>query len=214
MSYGFLDALTGENVIAAQETAGSRKNYAAAKRDRTFNRFTEAEANFIAARDSFYIASLAETGWPYVQHRGGPRGFLKLLDDQTLAFPDFRGNRQYITLGGTAVHDKVSLILMDYPNRARLKILAQMKSRSLEEDPALAARLALPDYRALPERAFVLHLHAFDWNCPQHITPRFTGEEIEGALAPVRARMAVLEEENRALRDRLVHFDTTGEKND
>ena len=135
-----------------------------------------------------------------MQHRGGPRGFLKVLDETTLAFPDFRGNRQYVSLGNIATDDRVALILMDYPNKARLKILAHMSARDLAGDPDLAARLALPGYRAAPERAFVLRLEAFDWNCAQHITPRFTAEEIEPVVATLQGRIAALEAENAALR--------------
>ena len=200
MTYGFLDIAATPSVQAAQAANGSRETWTAAGADRTFDRFTENEAAFIAARDSFYMASVSETGWPYVQHRGGPAGFLKLLDDKTLAFADFRGNRQYISLGNSAANDRVGLILMDYPQRARMKIYAHIEARDLAADPELAARVAVPGYRAKAERAFVLHLDAFDWNCPQHITPRFTAAEIGDAVAPLKARIAVLEAENQALR--------------
>ncbi|WP_304168386.1 pyridoxamine 5'-phosphate oxidase family protein [Phenylobacterium aquaticum] len=203
MAYTFLDLLSTPAVQAAQTTQGSRKVWESLTADRAFNRFTEAEAAFIAARDSFYLASVSESGWPYVQHRGGPAGFLRVLDETTLAFADFSGNRQYISLGNVAADDRVSLILVDYPNRARLKILAHMEVRELSADPELAAKLATPGYRGRPERAFVLKLEAFDWNCPQHITPRFTAGEIEPALAPLRARLAALEVENQQLRDQL-----------
>jgi predicted pyridoxine 5'-phosphate oxidase superfamily flavin-nucleotide-binding protein len=199
MTYGFLDIAATPSVQAAQAANGSRETWTAAGADRTFDRFTENVAAFIAARDSFYMASVSETGWPYVQHRGGPAGFLKLLDDKTLAFADFRGNRQYISLGNSAANDRVALILMDYPQRARMKIYAHIEARDLAADPELAARVAVPGYRAKAERAFVLHLHAFDWNCPQHITPRFTAAEIGDAVAPLKARIAALEGENRAL---------------
>jgi predicted pyridoxine 5'-phosphate oxidase superfamily flavin-nucleotide-binding protein len=163
------------------------------------DRFTDDEVDFIAARDSFYMATVSETGWPYVQHRGGPPGFLKVLDPTTLGFADFRGNRQYITLGNLAVNDRAALILVDYPNRQRLKILAHVEARDLANDPELAARLALPGYKGKVERGFVLRLERFDWNCPQHITPRFTAAE----LAPLRARVEQLEAENAALRGML-----------
>ena len=116
------------------------------------DRLSPVEVAFIAARDSFYLASISEDGWPYVQHRGGPAGFLKVLDDSTLGFADFRGNRQYISLGNVAVDDRVALILMDYPNRARLKVLARMRVHDLGQEPELAERLATPDYRGRPER--------------------------------------------------------------
>jgi predicted pyridoxine 5'-phosphate oxidase superfamily flavin-nucleotide-binding protein len=180
-------------------------------KDRTFDRFTENEAAFIECRDSFYMASISESGWPYVQHRGGPPGFLKVLDDKTLGFADFRGNRQYISLGNVTADNRVAIIMVDYPHRARLKILAHAEVRDLAGDPALAERLALPGYKAKPERAFLLHLENFDWNCPQHITPRFTTAELEPALALIRSRLATLEAENQELRARLAAKGETNE---
>ena len=200
MPYGFLDIASTPSVIAAQEANGSRAAYAKFAGARTSDRLTPSETAFIAERDSFYMASVSETGWPYVQHRGGPAGFLRVLDDRTLAFADFRGNRQYISLGNTATNDRVALILMDYPNRRRLKIYAHIEAVNLADDPSLAETLALPDYKAKPERIFLLHLDAFDWNCPQHITPRFTQDELAQALAPMRLRMEQLEAENAILR--------------
>lgn len=201
MGYAFLDTLSTPSVRAAQAANGAAKLWQEAGSNRDFIRFTPAEAAFIAERDSFYLASVSENGWPYVQHRGGPPGFLKLLDDRTLGFADFRGNRQYISLGNVAADDRVCLFLMDYPNRARLKILAHMHAVDLGEAPELAERLALPDYRGKPERAMVLRLEAFDWNCAQHITPRFTMDETLAAVAPLRMRIAELETEVAALRD-------------
>jgi len=200
MSYKFLDIAATPSVRAAQAANGSRDMWENFKGHRTFDRFTENEAAFIAARDSFYMATVSETGWPYVQHRGGPRGFLKVLDDKTLGFADFRGNLQYISVGNLAADDRAALILVDYPNRARLKILAHVEVRSIAADSELAARLSLPGYKGKPERAFLLHLETFDWNCQQHITPRFTIDEIEAAVAPLRARIVQLEAENQALR--------------
>lgn len=211
MPYGFLDALTGSEVVKAQMEHGSRHIYENSRSDRTFDRFRESEATFIEARDSFYIASTAETGWPYVQHRGGPKGFLKVLDDRTLAFPDFRGNRQYITLGNSRVNNRVALILMDYANRARLKILATLEARDLAADPALAEVLTLPGYRGMPERAMVLHLKSFDWNCPQHITPRFTSDEVADAMASINEQFAKLQTENRSLKAELATLKPSGE---
>ena len=200
MTYGFLDIASTPSVRAAQEANGSRELWQRFDGDRASDRFTENEIAFIEARDSFYLASVSESGWPYVQHRGGPTGFLKVLDETTLGFADFRGNRQYISLGNISADDRVALILMDYPNRTRLKILAHMEARELDAASDLASRLALPRYRGKPERAFLLHLETFDWNCPQHITPRFTAAEIETAVSPLHTRIAALEAENRALR--------------
>jgi predicted pyridoxine 5'-phosphate oxidase superfamily flavin-nucleotide-binding protein len=147
MTYGFLDIAPTPSVRAAQEANGSRELWQRFDGDRASDRFTENEIAYIEARDSFYLASVSESGWPYVQHRGGPTGFLKVLDETTLAFADFRGNRQYISLGNIGADDRVALILMDYPNRTRLKILAHMEARELDAASDLASRLALPRYR-------------------------------------------------------------------
>lgn len=200
MAYKFLDLITTPSVRAAQAANGSRDMWEHFKGHRTFDCFSDNETAFIEARDSFYMATVAENGWPYVQHRGGPPGFLKVLDEKTLGFADFRGNRQYISLGNVAADDRVALILVDYPNRARLKILAHMEARDLAAEPVLADRLALPGYKGKPERAFLLHLETFDWNCPQHITPRFTLADIEPAVSSLRSRIAELEAENQRLR--------------
>lgn len=199
MPYGFLDIAGTPSVKAAQDAYGSGEFWAKFKGDRTFDRFTQVEAEFIAVRDSFYIATVSESGWPYVQHRGGPPGFLRVLDDKTLAFADFRGNRQLISVGNLAADGRAAVILMDYPGRRRLKIYAHIETKDLGADPALAEQVATPGYKAKPERALVLHLVAFDWNCPQHITPRFNEAELE----PLRARLERLETENQALRDQL-----------
>ena len=203
MSYGFLEIAVTPSVKAAQASMGSDRIWTDFKGHREFDRFTENEQAFIAARDSFYMASVSETGWPYVQHRGGPTGFLKVIDAKTLAFPDYRGNRQYISLGNLSADARVALILMDYAGRRRLKIYARAEVVAIEADPALAARLAIPGSKAVIERILKLHLEAFDWNCPQHITPRFTEAEIAVAVAPLRERVAALEAENEAMRAKL-----------
>ncbi|NDW05848.1 pyridoxamine 5'-phosphate oxidase family protein [Jiella pacifica] len=211
MAYGFLDIAATPSVKAAQAENGSLELWSKAGANRTFDRFTEAESAFIASRDSFYMATVSETGWPYVQHRGGPAGFLKVLDETTLGFADFSGNRQYISLGNLKADDRVSLFLMDYPRRARLKIFARAEVRDLASDGDLTERLALPAYNAKVERAMLFHLEAFDWNCPQHITPRFTEAEVSQAVAPVRMRLAQLEAENEALKARLAALKGNGE---
>ena len=203
MAYGFLDIARTPSVRAAEAANGSARHFDDFRGDRASDRFGDAERDFIAARDSFYIASVSETGWPYVQHRGGPAGFLKVLDDKTLAFADYRGNRQYITLGNATANDRVALFLMDYPNRRRLKIYAHIEQRALDADSDLAQAVLDPGYKAKPERVFLLHLDAFDWNCPQHITPRYTDAEVSAALEPMIARHQQLEEENAALKARL-----------
>ncbi len=149
------------------------------------------------------MATVSETGWPYVQHRGGPPGFLKQLDERTLAFADRRGNRQYISVGNLAADDRTCLFLMDYGRRARLKIYARAEAVALDADPELTRLVATPEVRGRPERIVRLRLEAFDWNCQQHITPRFTEAEIGEAVQPLRERLARLEAENAALRSRL-----------
>jgi predicted pyridoxine 5'-phosphate oxidase superfamily flavin-nucleotide-binding protein len=198
MSSRFLQIASTPSVQAAQSANGSR--VIATEELDLFKGLDAHARDFIAARDSFYMASVSETGWPYMQHRGGPVGFLRVLDDRTLGFADFRGNRQYISLGNTAANDRVALFLMDYPNRTRLKIYAHAEAIDLAAEPDLAERLVQPGYRGRPERAWRLHVEATDWNCPQHITPRFTEVEIAAAIQPMRDRLVALEAENEALR--------------
>jgi predicted pyridoxine 5'-phosphate oxidase superfamily flavin-nucleotide-binding protein len=201
--YSFLDLATSASVRAAQAEMGVDQLWTPGAVDRQFERFTPDEVAFIGERDSFYMASVSESGWPYVQHRGGPPGFLKVIDEVTLAFADYRGNRQYISLGNVDADDRVALILVDYPRRARLKILAHAERVALDADADLLAKVMDGGYRAKPERIFKLRLAAFDWNCPQHITPRFTEAEIERAVQPLRERLESLEAENRRLREQL-----------
>ncbi|MET0314756.1 MAG: pyridoxamine 5'-phosphate oxidase family protein [Hansschlegelia sp.] len=163
------------------------------------DRLGEAEQDFIAGRDGFYLASVSETGWPYVQYRGGPAGFLRVLDETTLGFADFRGNRQYVTAGNVASDDRVSLFLMDYAHQRRLKIFGHLRMVDQAADPGLVESVAAPGYPATIERAAVVRVEAFDWNCPQHITPRFTQEELEQVLAPVREEIQRLRAENERL---------------
>ena len=155
------------------------------------------EARFIGLRDGFYQATVSETGWPYVQFRGGPRGFLKVLDEKTLAYADYRGNRQYISDGNLSRDDRVALILVDYPNSARIKIFGRAR---LSNDPELVARLHDTSYRARPERAVVIEVEGFDWNCPQHLPVRLTLNELEPVLAPIRKELADLKAENALLK--------------
>ena len=203
MPYGFLHIATTPSVRAVQAKMGADRIWQDFRGHREFDRFTENEAAFIANRDSFYMATVSETGWPYVQHRGGPRGFLKVVDDRTLAFADYRGNRQYISTGNLAADDRACLFLMDYTHRSRLKIYTHVETLALDADPALTEFVTVPDYRAKLERIFRLHLATFDWNCPQHITPRFTEAEISEAVEPLRKRLATVEAENAELRAKL-----------
>ena len=204
MGRAYSDITFTPTVREIQSSMGSRAQYAFL--DQMENRqdsLGRREIAFVEEMDHFYQATVSETGWPYVQHRGGPVGFLRLLDDKTLAFADYRGNRQYISIGNLAANDRAALILMDYPHRARLKIYAHVEIRDLAADPALAEALAVPGTKAKAERAIVLHLDAFDWNCPQHIVPRFTEGEVAQAVQPLKDRLIALEAENAALRARI-----------
>ena len=204
MPHGYLDIAATPSVLATQAAMGSEELWQTAKGGRPQDRFGPRETAFIAQRDSFFLATVSETGWPYVQHRGGPAGFLKVLDDATLAFADFRGNRQYITAGNLAGDGRAALILVDHARRLRLKLYAHTETVALDADPALSERVIDADYgKGRPERLVVLHLAAFDWNCPQHLTPRFTEAEIAEAVAPLRARLEELEAENAEMRSRL-----------
>jgi len=149
------------------------------------------------------MASIGETGWPYVQHRGGPKGFLKVIDGSTIAFADFRGNKQYISTGNLMKDNRVALIMVDYPGQARLKILGHAEIFEGARAGEWIERVREPSYKAIVERVFVVRIDAFDWNCPQHITPRFTAEEIQEALAPFERRVEDLEQENKRLREAL-----------
>jgi uncharacterized protein len=186
-------------VKAAQARLGSRAGYAKMEAKRGWqNTVTPELAAFIAERDSAYLATASADGQPYIQHRGGPKGFIKVIDARTLALADFAGNRQYISLGNLAENDKAHLFLMDYANRRRVKIWG--RARMVEDNEALVAELSDPGYQAKPERALVFRIEAWDANCPQHITPRFTQSEIEPAVASLRARIAELEAELAALK--------------
>ncbi len=152
------------------------------------------EEAFIARRDSFYLASVNTDGWPYLQHRGGPPGFLRVLDDHTLGFADLSGNRQLLTTGNVSANDRVALFLMDYARRERLKLIGHAEVVAAKDDPALAAELAPAGVAVrLVERVFRIRVAGFDWNCPNYITPRFTAGEVERAAAPLRRRIAELE---------------------
>jgi predicted pyridoxine 5'-phosphate oxidase superfamily flavin-nucleotide-binding protein len=182
-------------VKAIQERLGSRGSYARMEQGRGWNRTVTADLKaFLAERDSFYLGTASADGQPYVQHRGGKPGFLRALDERTLGFADFAGNRQYVSMGNLSENDRVFVFLMDYPGRRRIKIWG--RGEVVEDDPTLLARLTDEDNDGRPERAFVIHVEAWDANCPQHITPRYTAAD----LAPVIER---LEAENADLRARL-----------
>ncbi len=216
MTYGFLDVAVTPAVRKVQQQLGVAPMWENFRGHREFDRFTDQEMSFIADRDSFYMATTSETGWPYIQHRGGAKGFLKVLDDQTLAFADYRGNFQYISVGNLSANDKACLFLMDYTRRARLKIYVHAETVPLDADPALTTTV-LEGATGKAERIVRLRLQNFDWNCPQHIVPRYTQEEVETGLRPVRARLVELEAENATLREQLAQASSqtkTGDSHD
>ncbi len=205
MARAFAQIAFTDAVRSIQEHQGSAAAYAKflAPEAEAGGRLGEKEASFVEARDGFYQATVSSSGWPYVQFRGGPPGFLKVLDATTIAYADYRGNRQYLSAGNLTGEERISLILMDYPNRRRLKIWGRARLVDAAEDPELIARLHDGAYRAKPERAVVISIEAFDWNCPQHIPQRLTLEELQIELAPLRAELSRLEAENAALKARL-----------
>ena len=193
-------AFTSE-IKALQEKYGSRKSYALKEKQPGTEGLTEQEEAFIAERDSFYLASIGENNYPYIQHRGGPPGFLKVIDEKTLGMIDFKGNKQYITVGNIKTHPEVSLFLMDYPGQTRLKIYADLQIEELSDQPALLKLLEPADYKFTPERIMLFNIKAFDWNCPQHITPRYTTTQIMDAFAKQNEYVLKLEYELKKLKE-------------
>ncbi len=175
------------DVQTVQTEMGSRSAYRSAELGETEQVMLDStEKTFITERNSFYQATVSQTGWPYVQHRGGPRGYLKVLDERTLGYADFSGNRQYLSIGNLRGDDRVSLILMDYPQRRRLKIWGRARAVDARSEPELLAKLELPDFRAPVERGILIQVEAFDWNCPKYITPRYSQNEVEALLDQAR----------------------------
>ena len=189
-------------VKALQERYGSRTVYARLEQKKKVDGFTERETKFIQERDTCYLASIGQNGFPYVQHRGGLKGFLHVLDSQTLAFADYQGNGQYISVGNILTHPKVSLLVMDYARRTRLKLYATAEIVELTDRPDLLTQLTSADDRLISERMIVLHVEAFDWNCPQHITPRYSVDEINQVLQPLQEQIAHLEAQVALLRQK------------
>lgn len=171
-------------VKALQTRYGSRENYARLENGSANNTVTPAIAEFITARDSFYMGTVNSNGWPYIQFRGGAQGFLKVLDEYTLGFADFQGNLQYISTGNLSENDRVFLFLMDYAHKRRLKIWG--RAAVVEGDLELLKQLVDPEYPAKVERAIVIHIAGWDWNCPQHIPIRYSEAEVEAMLAPLQ----------------------------
>jgi uncharacterized protein len=193
MGHKFAEIAFTPNVKNEQERSGSRRSYARMEQgDDHHDRLGANEAAFIAERDSFYMATVSESGWPYIQHRGGPAGFVRILDEKTIGFADFVGNRQYVSVGNIQSNDRVSLFFMDYPNQTRLKLLGRVRLIGSDESKLLE-QLQLPDYRARIERGMIITVEGFDWNCPQHITPRFTQTQVLAMVSPLKDRIAELE---------------------
>jgi predicted pyridoxine 5'-phosphate oxidase superfamily flavin-nucleotide-binding protein len=187
-------------VKALQENSGSRSSYARLEKNSYTDGFSDAEEEFINDRDSFYMASIGANGFPYMQHRGGPKGFIKVLDSHTLGVVDFSGNKQYITVGNAVTNQKISLFLMDYPSKARLKLYAEIRIVEITDDPQLFKLLDPDMYKHKAERMMIFDVKAYDWNCPQHITPRYTMQDIEFAFSDRNAYVRKLEMEVELLR--------------
>ena len=191
MAIKFLELAFTDSVLNAQKqySGNSQRITGAPECDA----LTEDETQFIRSRDSFYLATVSETGWPYLQHRGGPPGFLHVVSPTQLAFADYKGNRQLLSTGNLAANDRVCLFLMDYPQRTRLKILGHARVEDARKHPELVAQLADPALQRIVERFFFIDVISYDWNCPKYITPRYTAAEVEAAVAPLRERIAELE---------------------
>ena len=191
MATKYLDLTFTESVRRAQTQYYGRAGEIAGAPER--DPLGQAEAEFIAARDSFYLGSISESRWPYVQHRGGPHGFLRVINETTLAFADYKGNRQLLTTGNVSVNDRVALFLMDYKNRERLKILGHARVEDARAYPELVTQLADPKMQSSVERLVFIDVVSFDWNCPKYITPRYSAEEVEEYVGPLKSRIAELE---------------------
>lgn len=201
MNYSKLAFTDGIKLI--QQRMGSRNTYERMEKMSFVDGLTAVEANFISQMDSFYIASYGENDFPYIQHRGGPVGFIKVIDNHTIGIVDFSGNRQYISVGNIAKNPKVSLILVSYPMQARLKIYAEAEIIEISDNADLYDLLKPEDYKFRPERMLVFHIKAYDWNCPQHITPRYTEQEIDIMVEPKNQQIKQLQEEVQNLKKKL-----------
>ena len=187
-----------------QTRFGSRSSYARMEKFRYTDGLTDAETAFISGRDHFYMATTGTNGYPYVQHRGGPAGFVKVLSESTLGFLDFSGNQQFISAGNLMTNPKASLLFMDYATRTRLKLYVDIKLVDLAEHPDVAEQLKLPNYPARPQRAMLAAVQAYDWNCPQHITPRYTAEEVNEVFNTQQLRIQQLEQQLKTLQEQAV----------
>ena len=193
MATKYLDLMFTDAVRRAQAQYYGQAGRIAGAPDR--DPLGQAEAEFIAARDSFYVGSISESGWPYVQHRGGPAGFLRVINETTLVFADYKGNRQLLSTGNVSVNDRMALFLMDYKNRERLKILGHARIEDARMHPELTEQVTDVDMRSSVERLVFIDVVSFDWNCPKYITPRYSADEVEELAGPLRSRIAELEAE-------------------
>lgn len=191
MAERFMRTVLTPSVLAAQQHYFGRQYRVEEAPER--DALGDAEIEFITARDSFYMATVAESGWPYIQHRGGTPGFLRVVRPDRLAFADYKGNRQMISTGNLATNDRVALFLMDYPRRERLKVLGHARVFDARDNAEMVEQLAEESIRGAVERLFVIEVLSFDWNCPKYITPRFTAEEVEEVVRPLRERISDLE---------------------
>ena len=198
MAQHYLEALTTPSVLEARTKYYGKSG--PAPKGTPPDTLTADEIEFIGQRDSFYLATVTTDGWPYIQHRGGPSGFLRVTSPSSLAFADYKGNRQLLSVGNLSASDRVSLFLMDYPQRTRLKILGHARVVDAREEPALADSVSIASERTSVERIFLINIVSYDWNCPQHITPRYTAPEIQAAIQPLQDRVRELEAEVQALR--------------
>jgi predicted pyridoxine 5'-phosphate oxidase superfamily flavin-nucleotide-binding protein len=186
-----------------QARYGSRASYGRQEEFKYTDGLTESEEDFIAHQDNFYMATISESGYPYIQFRGGPKGFLKVLDHETLGFIDFGGNKQYISTGNLVTNNKVALFLLDQAAKARLKIFAEASILNIDDNTELYDKLNLDDYKFKPERIILLKVKAYDWNCPQHITPRYTVDEIRDEFMAQHEYINKLRTENAELKAQL-----------
>jgi hypothetical protein len=195
MPYLFANLAFTPEVKAVQSQMGSRQVYENLETTiASHHSLGVTEIGFIESRDSFYQASVSSSNWPYVQHRGGPKGFLKVLDSAHIGYADLSGNKQYVSVGNLSGNDRVSLIMVDYPNRRRLKIMGRVRFATQTEEPDLYAQLTMPEVQAHVDRAVIIHVEAWDWNCPQHLTQRYTEQEIARILAPLQTENNQLKE--------------------
>ncbi len=198
MATKYLDLSFTDSVCRAQKQYYGNVGKIVGAPDR--DPLSQAEAEFIADRDSFYLGSISESGWPYIQHRGGPPGFLRVINETTLAFADYKGNRQLLTTGNVSVNDRVALFLMDYKNRERLKILGHARVKDAHVHPELIEQITDPKMRSAVERLVFIDVVSFDWNCPKYIIPRYSAEEVEEYVGPLKRRIAELETQLRKVK--------------